>query len=222
MKAKKYRHADLENKRGIFFQVGLIIALGASLAAFEWSSTPNEASVISHDDYYEETEVIPEIIRPEQPKEAIPKPIPIHEIIIVDNGDEIDGEILEINDEYGDEPIDFGNTYDEPDEAPTTFIRVEKMPEFPGGSMALMKYIANSINYPHVCIETGIAGRVYVSFVVNEHGQVVEAKVVRSPDSNLSKEALRVVNNMPQWTPGKQRDKAVRVSYTIPVNFVLQ
>ncbi|MBS2213156.1 energy transducer TonB [Carboxylicivirga mesophila] len=99
---------------------------------------------------------------------------------------------------------------------------MEHMPEFPGGQAALLKYIATSIKYPVICVETGITGKVFISFVVNEKGEVVEAKVARSPDANLSAEALRVVNNMPQWTPGRQRDKAVRVAYTIPVNFVLQ
>ncbi len=222
MKAKKYRHADLENKRGIFFQIGLIVALGASLAAFEWgapSNTPYQP--VDVDPYIEVQEMIP-ITKHEEPKKELPKIKALDKLILVDetyDGPDCDPDI---SSEDTGAPIDIPEVISEPDEAPSTFHVVEHMPKFPGGHAALLKYIANSIKYPVICVETGISGRVYVSFVVNEKGQVVEAKVVRSPDANLSAEALRVVNSMPRWTPGRQRDKAVRVAYTIPVNFVLQ
>ena len=70
--------------------------------------------------------------------------------------------------------------------------------------------------------ENGIQGRVFVSFVVNQKGEVTNVKVARPFDPNLDKEAVRVVQSMPKWSPGKQRGKAVKVSYTVPINFVLQ
>ena len=96
------------------------------------------------------------------------------------------------------------------------------MPEFPGGEEALRKYIAQSVKYPVIAQENGIQGRVYVSFVVNTKGKVTDVKIARGVDPNLDKEAIRVVNAMPAWKPGKQRGKAVKVSYTVPINFVLQ
>ena len=102
------------------------------------------------------------------------------------------------------------------------FMVVEEMPEFPGGMSELMSYLAKSIKYPVVAQENGIQGRVTVAFVVNRDGTIVDAEVVRGIDASLDKEALRVINLMPKWKPGKQRGKAVRVKYTVPVNFRLQ
>ncbi|OAV73066.1 hypothetical protein Barb7_03006 [Bacteroidales bacterium Barb7] len=102
------------------------------------------------------------------------------------------------------------------------FTVVEKMPEFPGGQAALLKFLATSIKYPVIAQENGIQGRVTVSFVVNKDGSVVDAEVVRGVDPSLDKEALRVVGIMPKWSPGEQRGKPVRVKYTVPVTFRLQ
>ena len=96
------------------------------------------------------------------------------------------------------------------------------MPEFPGGQAELMSYIAKSIKYPVVAQENGIQGRVTCTFVVNKDGTIVDAQVVRGIDPALDKEALRVINSMPKWKPGKQRGKPVRVKFTLPVTFRLQ
>ena len=98
---------------------------------------------------------------------------------------------------------------------------VEEMPEFPGGQAALMSFIAKSIKYPVVAQENGIQGRVTCSFVVNKDGSIVDAEVIRGIDPSLDKEALRVINTMPKWKPGKQRGKPVRVKFTVPINFRL-
>jgi periplasmic protein TonB len=103
------------------------------------------------------------------------------------------------------------------------FIIVEEMPEFPdGGEAGLRAFIAKSIEYPVIAQENGIQGKVYVTFVVDKDGSISEAKVIRGVDPSLDKEALRVVNSLPKWKPGKQRGKPVRVSYTVPISFVLQ
>ena len=88
--------------------------------------------------------------------------------------------------------------------------------------MALRTYIANAIKYPVIAQENGIQGKVYVTFVVGKDGSVSDAKIARGVDPSLDKEALRVVNTLPKWKPGKQRGKPVNVSYTVPINFVLQ
>jgi len=108
------------------------------------------------------------------------------------------------------------------EDAQEAFIVVEQMPEFPGGTDELQKYLNNNIRYPVVALENGIQGRVICEFVINSDGKVTNAKVVRGVDAALDAEALRVINNMPLWKPGKQRGKAVKVRYTLPVNFKLQ
>ncbi len=107
-----------------------------------------------------------------------------------------------------------------PDE--NIFFIVENMPEFPGGELALRQFIASTINYPEEAIKYSIQGRVYVSFVVDKTGNVANARIVRGIDPLLDKEALRVVNSLPKWKPGMQRDKPVNVAYTVPISFALQ
>jgi TonB family protein len=99
---------------------------------------------------------------------------------------------------------------------------VEQMPEFPGGETALPAYLGKEIKYPDEAIKKGIQGKVFVTFVVGSDGTVKNAKVVRGVDPMLDAEALRVINTMPKWTPGKQSGKDVAVQFTIPINFKLQ
>ena len=101
------------------------------------------------------------------------------------------------------------------------FMKVEEMPEFPGGYEGLAKYLSDSITYPAIAKEYNIQGKVYVQFVVEKNGKVSNVKVVRGVDKNLDKEAVRVVKSFPDWKAGKQRGKAVRVYFTVPINFQL-
>jgi len=101
------------------------------------------------------------------------------------------------------------------------FIVVENKPEFPGGVLALRKYIASSIKYPPIALENGIQGRVFVNFVVDKDGSISNAKITRGVDPSIDNEALRVVMSLPKWEPGRQHGKAVRVSYSIPISFQL-
>ena len=104
----------------------------------------------------------------------------------------------------------------------TVFQVVEKMPEFPGGMAACLKFLSNNIKYPTISQVEGVQGKVIVQFVVNKDGSIVDPVVVRSVDPYLDKEALRVISMMPKWSPGMQRGKPVRVKYTVPVTFRLQ
>ena len=99
---------------------------------------------------------------------------------------------------------------------------VEQNPSFPGGDNELMKWLQKNLKYPPMAQENGIQGRVMVQFVVNKDGSIVDPKVIRGADPSLDKEAMRVVQAMPKWVPGKQRGKAVRVRFTLPVTFRLQ
>lgn len=98
---------------------------------------------------------------------------------------------------------------------------VDQMPEFPGGIQAMLDYISSNVKYPVIALENGIHGKVFVAFVVSKTGSISSAKIARSVDPSLDKEALRVINSMPKWTPGKHQGEAVDVEYVVPVDFSL-
>jgi TonB family protein len=104
----------------------------------------------------------------------------------------------------------------------TVFRIVEEMPQYPGGNEALKQFLADNIKYPTEAQKSGIQGRVYVTFIISKTGKVTNVKILRGVDEALDKEALRIINAMPNWEPGKQREKTVPVEYTIPINFDLQ
>lgn len=226
MEVKKSPKADLENKKAVFMQIGLVVVLALVLIAFEWKTTDVDASKFNMiDEVAAEEEIVP-ITRQEEVTPPPPPPPPrVTDVLnIVDDDVELDEE-LDIQDTEIDEnteiEFDVSLEEEESDDAAVFFI-VEEMPEFPGGDAELRKYIAQSVKYPVIAQENGIQGRVYVQFVVGTDGGVTQVKVARGVDPNLDKEAIRVVQSMPKWKPGKQRGKAVKVSYTVPINFVLQ
>ena len=229
MEVKKSPKADLENKRNIFVQLGLVVTLGIVLIAFNWNNSVQEASSLGQVQEQEvEDEIIP-ITRQEEVKPPPPPPPPktFDVLNIVDDDTEIEEELeiedTEIDDETAIDVAPVLTEEEEEDDADApVFVVVEDMPEFPGGDLALRKYIATSIKYPVIAQENGIQGKVYVTFVVNKQGRVENARIARGVDPSLDKEALRVVNSLPPWKPGKQRGKPVKVSFTVPINFVLQ
>jgi len=101
------------------------------------------------------------------------------------------------------------------------YMVVEEMPEYPGGLDGLKNFIVENVKYPEQAKKNKLEGKVFVSFVIDEHGNVTNAKVVRAVDPELDKEALRVVNKMAKWTPGKQKGENVKVQYTLPIQFAL-
>ncbi|WP_372776721.1 energy transducer TonB [Mangrovibacterium sp.] len=228
MELKKSPKADLESKRSIFIQIGLVISLGVTLLAFEWTARVEQASSLgSVVQQAVEDEIIP-ITRQEEVKPPPPPPPPkvVEVLTIVDDDTEIEDE-LDIDDTEADDNtvIDVAPVIQqeaEEEEESEVFFIVENMPEFPGGELALRKFIANAIKYPVIAQENGIQGKVYVNFVVDKDGTVTQARIARGVDQSLDKEALRVVNTLPRWKPGMQRGKPVKVSYTVPISFVLQ
>ena len=107
-------------------------------------------------------------------------------------------------------------------EAEGAFDVVEEMPQFPGGAPELMKFLSMTVKYPEAAEKAGTQGRVIASFIVEKDGSISGAKVVKNVSEELDAEALRVINAMPNWTPGKQKGQAVRVKYTIPISFRLK
>lgn len=228
MELKKSPKADLENKKNIFAQVGLVISLGITLLAFSWTTREQSAANLgTMTEQSVEEEIIP-ITRQEEVKPPPPPPPPktVEMLNIVDNDVQIDNELDLMTSEADDKTVIevapvIQQQAEEEEEAEVFFI-VENMPEFPGGELALRKFIANAIKYPVIAQENGIQGKVYVNFVVDKDGSVTQAKIARGVDASLDKEALRVVNSLPKWKPGMQRGKPVKVSYTVPISFVLQ
>ncbi len=106
--------------------------------------------------------------------------------------------------------------------SPQVFTMVEKMPEFPGGQQALMKYMSSNLQYPEIAKEEEVQGKVFLSFVVQEDGSLRDVRVIRGVHPSLDREAVRVARSMPNWIPGKNMGKVCCVQYNLPVNFVLQ
>jgi protein TonB len=229
MELKKSENADLENKKNTFFLIGLVIALGLTLLAFEWTAKQSKAESLGAVQSQDvEEEIIP-ITREQEIKPPPPPPPPkvVEVLNIVEDDVEIEDE-LEIEDSEADDetvidvaPVVSADEEEEEESAKVFFI-VEDMPEFPGGELALRKYISTHVKYPVIAQENGVQGKVYVTFVVGKDGSINNASIARGVDPSLDKEALRVVNGLPRWKPGKQRGKPVNVSYTVPINFVLQ
>ena len=118
-------------------------------------------------------------------------------------------------------PIEFDNTNAPSERKEDVYLVVESAPEFPGGTEALLAFLRKNVRYPAICRENNIQGRVLVTFVVNKNGEIVAPEVVKSVHPQLDMEALRVISIMPNWIPGTQKGKPVRVKYTVPINFRL-
>lgn len=225
MEIKKNPKADLEKKRGIFLEIGFIVVLGLALIAFEWTSSEGGTIDLGTVNFEAEEEMIP-VTRREKVKPPPPPPPQVTEILnIVEDDVEIEEE-LEIEDSEADqetkvEIMEVVEEVEEEDEI-FNFYLLENKPVFPGGEEGLFKFIAANTKYPQIAKENGISGRVFISFVINKTGNVTEVKLLRGVDPYLDKESLRVVRSMPKWKPGKQRGKAVKVSFQVPINFILK
>jgi protein TonB len=228
MEIKKSNRADLERRKGIFFQAGLVLVLILVLGAFEWRTRPDNDDNINlvTETSYEVEEM--QITRREEPK---PEPIQqqkVAEILnIVDDNVNIDDNFDFNVEANANTEFKFTGFVEEAQEEfveEQTFYIVEDMPTFNGGDPAIefRKYIQENLKYPQIAAENGISGRVIVQFVVDSRGKVTDAVVVAPVDPALDKEALRVVLSSPPWAPGKQRGKPVKVFYTFPIMFVLQ
>jgi protein TonB len=230
MELKKSEKANLENKRNMFFLIGLVIALGSTLVAFEWSTKPSKTQSLGDLQSQEVEDVFIPITREQQVEPPPPPPAPkvIEVLNIVDDDVEIDEE-LDIEDSDADETtvIDIDPIFDSSDQEEEVedkihFNIIEEPAEFPGGDKALHAYMSRAVKYPIIAQENGIQGKVYVKFVVNEQGKVSNGEILRGVDPSLDKEALRVVSTLPDFKPGKQRGKTVKVFYNAVINFTLQ
>lgn len=230
MEAKKSEKADLEKKKGLHLEIGLVTILALVLVAFNLRSTDKKDSGFVQQ--MVSTEMEEEIIQTQQ-EEDIPEPEPEQpepevttELEVVDDDADINNElgIVDAGDNANKQQeevviTDVGG--EETVEEEEIFVFVEEYPSFPGGEEALYKYLGESIQYPDVARENNITGTVIIRFVVEKDGSITKAAVAREIGGGCGKEALRVVNAMPKWKPGKQSGKAVRTEFTLPVQFQL-
>lgn len=229
MELKKNDKANLEKRKGLFFQIGLVVALGVVLLAFEWKQKPpttDDANAVAQVTVEEE---IAQVTRPPEVKAPPPPPKVTEVLNLVEDNVKLDDDLkldVESDDKLALSSIEYVETAKATEEEvveETPFVMVEDMPQFQGGSSdTFREWIAKNLKYPEIASENGISGRVYIQFCVNSKGDIVDVVVLRGVDPALDKEAVRVVSSSPKWTPGKQRGKAVKVQFTFPVNFVLQ
>jgi protein TonB len=222
---RKTPKADLESKKTLFFEIGLVIALAAVFFAFQWKSydkiTVNLAQRAVDDTPEEIIPITEQKVKPPPP----PPPKQVTQIKVVDDDVEVDDEIdidAEADEETAMEEYVPPVEDEEEVKEQEIFTVVESMPEFPGGMGALMTYLAKNIKYPPLAKESGIQGKVFINFVVEPDGSISNVKVLRGIGGGCDEEAVRVVKNMPKWKPGMQRGKPVRVSFNLPVKFTLQ
>ncbi len=223
MEIKKNPEVDLEKKRSLFLVAGYVFALAVVLTAFEWKTfdeSTADLGMLVVDDI--EEEIIPITEQLNQPPPPPPPPPPAPIIEIVEDDVEIEKEV-EIRDVEADQKtvVEVAPVKEEESNEPDFFTVVEDMPAYPGGDAALLKFIAQNVEYPPIAKENGITGVVYVSYIVDRDGAIKEVKVVRGADPFLDKEAIRVVKTLKGYKPGKQRGKPVPVQFTIPIRFVL-
>lgn len=230
MEIKKSVKASLENKRLLFTEIGFVIALLVVYGAFEYSTKEKAASILDGDNQIVEVEDMVPITQetPPPPPEAPKIPILSDQIDIVDDEIKVDDDMfmnLEDNANMGVEIMDYVEETKEEvvEEEAIPFQLVEEKPSFNGGDAnEFSKWVNSKLVYPEIAKENGVQGRVTLQFTVNADGTVSNVKVLRGVDSSLDKEAVRVVSSSPKWKPGKQRDRAVKVTYTFPVIFQLR
>ena len=230
MEIKKTPKADLTNKRALFMEIGLAVVLLIVLVAFEWSSSEKaEVIDLTGQQQVVEEEIIPITQEQQQaPPEAPKTPVLSDVIDIVDDDVEVADDLF-VNTEddasLGVEIMEYHTEVveEEVEEEAIPFAFVEEKPKFQGGDAnTFSKWVNSKLVYPEIAKENGIQGRVTLQFTVNTDGSVSNVVVLRGVDASLDKEAVRIVSSSPKWTPGRQRERPVKVTYTFPVIFKLQ
>ncbi len=225
MNPKKSQKADLESKKFIFRQIGLVLALAVVLLAFEWKTYEKTVDGFGERLVEDIPEELVEITVQENKPPPPPPPKKVVVLNVVEDDIEVEEEIqidVEADEETEVEEYIPVIVEEEDDDDAPIFIVVESMPVFPGGEGKLYEYLLNTMKYPQMAKESQISGTVYVTFVIEKDGSVTDARILRGIGGGCDEEALRVVKAMPKWKAGKQRGKPVRVQYNLPVKFILQ
>lgn len=225
METKKTPRAELDDKRPLFVQIGLIVALAAMLVAFEWKTYDVEQIDLGGRQVeYIEDDLVEITIQNKLPPPPAP-PLQTTVLNIVPDEQKVE-DVVDINVEATEKTII--PTYTPPDVQDEVkviedeiFTVVEHKPLYIGGEIARIKFLQENLIYPQLARETGIQGTVYVTFVVEKDGGVTDIRVLRGIGGGCDEEAVRVISSMPRWIPAKQRSLPVRFQFTMPIKFTL-
>lgn len=225
---KKSPKANLETQKATSILMGVVLACSLLFFAFEWSTETKklDETVIVQDILAEEEIVMTR--REPTPPPPPPPPAPEEPVALEVVEEKVETRIeIKTEDDQSQKQTEVFLPPPPPkpkveEVTDEIFMVVENAPEFPGGQSAMMKFLSDNIKYPVIAQENGIQGRVTCNFVVERDGSITDVQVVRGQDPSLDKEAVRVIQSMPKWKPGKQRGQAVRVRFTLPVVFRLQ
>lgn len=236
MQPKKNEKADLSKNSSLYFVIGLSLILLISWQAIEWKTYDKsfygyEALDVEEDD----DEEIPITEQLKTPPPPPPPPPPAPEVIeVVEDEEEVEETVIESTETNEDEIVEVVEVIEEEfEDVDVPFAVIEDVPIFPGCEKVakserrncfqeqMNKHIRKNFRYPEIAQEMGIQGRVYVNFIIAKDGSISNIRM-RGPDKNLEAEAQRIISKLPQMTPGKQRGRAVRVPFSIPITFRLQ
>ena len=238
MSAYMTANDELRSQKSTNILIGLVLAFASLFVAFEF--TQREVKAVEDNDKIYDFKMEEDMIPITQQQEMVaPPPAAAPTVMEFINEVEDDTELPEEEVETTEEvnqaitavvgtgapsavvPTGPVGPVVEVDDDERIYEVVEEKAQFPGGDEACMKWLAEHLKYPSICQEQGVQGRVFVSFVVNKDGSIVDVEIKRSPDPNLSKEAERVVKSMPKWKPARQGNRTVRSRFNLPVMFRL-
>ena len=238
MSAYMTANDELRSQKSTNILIGLVLAFASLFVAFEF--TQREVKAVEDNDKIYDFKMEEDMIPITQQQEMVaPPPAAAPTVMEFINEVEDDTELPEEEVETTEEanqaitavvgtgapsavvPTGPVGPVVEVDDDERIYEVVEENAQFPGGDEACMKWLAEHLKYPSICQEQGVQGRVFVSFVVNKDGSIVDVEIKRSPDPNLSKEAERVVKSMPKWKPARQGNRTVRSRFNLPVMFRL-
>ncbi len=234
MELKKNPKSDVGRNSGLYFVIGLALTMLVVWRAFEWKTYDEvndyDISMNVDDDLAEEVPMTEQIKTPPPP----PPPAAPEVIEIVEDEEEVEETIIESTETSQDEEIievEDVEVEEEVEDVDVPFAVIEDVPIFPGCEGApnkrdcfqemMQKHISKNFRYPEIAQEMGVQGRVSVMFTIQKDGSIGNVRM-RGPDKNLEAEAARIIDKLPKMTPGKQRGRAVRVPFSIPITFKLQ
>lgn len=234
MQPKKNPKADLNRNRSLYFVIGLTLVLFSAWRLIEWKNCDKSAyGYVALDVEQDDEEDIPITEQIKTPPPPPPPPAAPEVIEVVEDEEEVEETIIESTETDQEEIIEEVEVMDDDIFEEVPFAIIEEVPTFPGCEKLsknkrrqcfqerMDRHVRKTFRYPEIAQELSIQGRVYVSFVIDQEGNIVEIKV-RGPDKNLEKEAMRIIQKLPKMIPGKQRGQAVRVPFSYPITFRLQ
>lgn len=226
MEAKKSPKADLENRKGLYLEIGLVVILAVALLAFNIKSYDREEVEAMERVVLDEVE---ETIIQTEEQEKPPEPEPqqeqvLTEIEVVENDKEVEAiDMSSFTEEVVNGEVSAPIVEEKEEEVEEEVVIIPDVnPEFNGGEAKLYEYLSENIKYPDLARDGGITGKVYVQFVVEKDGSITNIQVKRDIGGGCGEEAKRVVRGMPKWKPGKVGGRTVRSQFILPINFILK